>query len=321
MTRHIPFVPNISMSIAPTQSRFRAPPRGIRQPGLFDVGKVILLGTLWGSAFLAIKIAVEETEPDQLALIRAVTAFLPVALVIWLRRLPLPDNGTDWALIIAMSFFNTVSPFLLISWAQQHIPASTTALIMGAGPLMTLVVAHFTTHDDRLSLPKLAGMAAGFGALLLVIDGSADPAATDGDSMLARLAVLAAVASYIVASAMIRHVRSAGAVSMTAINMSVAIAVLIPVVAYRGGVSWQAISPTGWLALIYLGLLCTGASNLLRFHIVLSVGQSFAALASYVMPVVGVLLGAAVLGEPLSPSVVAALALVLAGFALARRGR
>jgi drug/metabolite transporter (DMT)-like permease len=105
---------------------------------------------------------------------------------------------------------------------------------------------------------------------------------------------------------------------MTAVNMGVAIATLIPLLVLDGA-PWPTMSGTAMMAALYLGLVCTGLAYLLRTHITVTVGQTYMSMASYFMPVSGVLLAWAILGEPITWHIAAALACVIGGFLLAKR--
>ena len=291
-------------------------PRQLRHPGLFDLFKIALLGAIWGSAFLAIKLSVHETGPLWLVMIRVAIAFLPIALFALWRGDRLPPDRREWLIIIAMSLLNTVGPFFLISWAELHIPAGVTSLIMGVGPLVTMVAAHFTTPDDRFTGAKTAGMLLGFAGLALVV--GPEFAQGIGFDALAYAAVWAGMLCYVVAGTLIRFVRRTSVPMMTAVNMGVAVAALAPIMLLHG-TGLPAMSPVAAFAALYLGLVCTGLAYLLRAHITVTVGQTYMSMASYFMPVSGVLLAWAVLGEPLTWHIAAALACVLAGFLISRR--
>lgn len=281
-----------------------------------DFLKIALLGAIWGSAFLAIKLAVHETGPLWLVMIRVAIAFLPIAAFALLRRDALPPTRRDWLVIIIMSLLNTVGPFYLISWAELHIPAGVTSLIMGVGPLATMVAAHFTTPDDRFTGNKTAGMLLGFLGLALVV--SPGLASGTGFDALAYAAVFGGMLCYVAAGTLIRFVRHTSVPMMTAVNMGIAIITLIPLLLLDGA-PWPAMSGTAMLAALYLGLVCTGLAYLLRTHITVTVGQTYMSMASYVMPVSGVLLAWAVIGEPITWHLAAALACVIGGFLLAKR--
>ena len=278
--------------------------------------KIVLLGAIWGSAFLAIKLSVHETGPLWLVMIRVAIALLPIAAFTWWRKDRLPPTLHDWVVIIAMSLLNTVGPFFLISWAELHIPAGVTSLIMGVGPLATMVAAHFTTPDDRFTGGKIAGMVLGFAGLAFVV--GPELAQGIGFDALAYAAVWTGMLCYVAAGTLIRFVRRTSVPMMTAVNMAVAVIALTPLV-------WLAhdplphLSTTAMLAALYLGLVCTGLAYLLRANITVTIGQSFMSMASYFMPVSGVLLAWAVLGEPITWHILAALGCVIAGFLVSRK--
>lgn len=278
--------------------------------------KIVLLGGIWGSAFLAIKLSVHETGPLWLVMIRVAIAFLPIAVFAWWRRDPLPPNWHDWLVIITMSLLNTVGPFFLISWAELHIPAGVTSLIMGVGPLATMVAAHFTTPDDRFTGSKIAGMVLGFAGLTFVV--GPDLSRGIGFDALAYAAVWTGMLCYVAAGTLIRFVRRTTVPMMTAVNMGVGVVALMPLVALAHE-PLPHVSGIAMLAALYLGLVCTGFAYLLRANITVTVGQSFMSMASYFMPVSGVLLAWVVLGEPITWHIVAALACVIGGFLLSRR--
>lgn len=291
-------------------------PNTLRHPTIVDLLKIVLLGAIWGSAFLAIKLSVHETGPLWLVMIRVAIAFLPIAMFVWWRKDPLPPTLSDWLVIIAMSLLNTVGPFFLISWAELHIPAGVTSLIMGVGPLATMVAAHFTTPDDRFTGGKIVGMFLGFAGLTLVVGPELSQGI--GFDALAYAAVWTGMLCYVAAGTLIRFVRRTSVPMMTAVNMAVGILVLTPLVLIAHD-PFPHMSGTAAISALYLGLVCTGFAYLLRANITLTVGQSFMSMASYFMPVSGVLLAWAVLGEPITWHILAALACVIGGFLVSRR--
>ena len=81
-----------------------------------------------------------------------------------------------------------------------------------------------------------------------------------------------------------------------------------------------AVSAQAAWSLIYLGLIPSGLATIVRFHLVRTVGVSMFAHVGNLIPVFGVIFGAVLLGETITPVIVGALALILAGVALARAG-
>ena len=274
----------------------------IRKPTMSDFLLVLLLGTLWGSAFAAIKVGVEEVGPVVLVFVRvAIACALIWAWLVW-RGISIPDTRRQWSMLTVMSMFNTVIPFWLIAWAEQFIASGAAALIMSSGPLLALVIAHFTTGDDRATVIGTEALQGG---------GDLTPA----------LAIFLANICFVISAAMIRHVPDTSAEAMAGANMGVALVAMLPFLAFADMSSVSEISLPGIAALLYLGIFVSGFSYVLRFHIATAVGVSYMTLATYIMPVAGVILGALLLDEAIAPATAVALGLTVAGLLVARMGR
>lgn len=293
-------------------------PGQIRKPNVGDAVLLLVLGCVWGSAFLPIKIAVTETGPVLLVFLRVLCALVPLWLYMTWRGVGFPDNRYDRRLIFIMSLLNSVVPFLLLSWAGLHISSGVMALIMGISPLLSLFISHLSTHDDKFSSSKFIGMLIGFSGLAVIIGG--DALSGLSKNLAGDLAVVGAISCYALATAMVRKVRSTSKEAIATSNMIVSIFVLAPLVVLAEPPSIADLSMNALLAIAYLGVVTTGLGYLMRYHMVLTVGQSYMSMAAYIMPVVGVFLGVIFLGEPLSANIMIALALVLGGFAFARFG-
>jgi drug/metabolite transporter (DMT)-like permease len=74
------------------------------------------------------------------------------------------------------------------------------------------------------------------------------------------------------------------------------------------------------LSMLALGLACGAYAYILYFRLIADIGPSGALTVTYLIPIFGVLWGAAFLGEPLSASMIAGALLVIAGTVLVLRG-
>src|SRR5262245_9474489 len=132
-----------------------------------------LLALIWGSSFLFIRIAVEQLPPFQLVFIRTGVAAIGLTSVVYLRGKRLP---TDWRSIGDLLFLgtvNTVIPFALITWGETQIESGLASVLQGTAALFTLVLAHFTFADERISWRKLAGLLIGFLGVVVLASRSA----------------------------------------------------------------------------------------------------------------------------------------------------
>ena len=155
---------------------------------------VAALALLWGGSFFLSEIALRSVGPMTVVLGRVGLA-APVLLVLAaaagqrigpaLRR---------WDAFLVMGALNNAIPFSLIVWGQTHIDSGLASILNATTPLFTFLLAHGMTRDERLTPPRAAGVALGFGGVVLVIG----PQALRGLGLqsLAETAVLAAALSY-----------------------------------------------------------------------------------------------------------------------------
>ncbi len=289
----------------------------IRKPTPLDVFLLVLLAAIWGSAFLAIKVAVVDLGPAWLVTIRVLLGFLVLLPWALWRGVLWPKGGRQWALTVVIALLNVIVPFYLISWAELTIDAGVAALLMGTGPFLALIGSHFTTVDDRLNVWKLVAVVFGFAGVLTVI--GVDAVQGLGANLLAQGAALAGSVCYVASGILIRKVE--GIPPMRFATLILGISSLALLVVTGATVPLPALpGPESIFAVIWLGLLPTGSGYFLRYYLIRNVGYSFFALGLNLIPVFGVGLAALILGEPISAAVAIALALVVTGLALARYG-
>lgn len=288
------------------------------RPGVIDYGLLALLASMWGASFLLIKIGVAEVAPFTLTAARLGCAAILLSLVLLARGLRLPSDGRAWTLAAIVATLGTALPFTLISWGQQHIASGVTAIIMGVMPLTTMLLAHVFVPDDKLTAPKVIGVAFGFAGVGALVGPAA--ISTLGDALLGQLAIATAATCY-GASAVVtrRMMHDTPPIALATSVMLIAFAVMLPAALFIEGLPERWPSPPVLAAIGILGIFQTGIARLILFALVARQGPSFFSQINFIVPVVGVFWGAALLGERLDQSAWFALAAILAGLALARR--
>ena len=132
---------------------------------------LLVLGGVWGSSFLFIKVVVEETSPLELVAGRLFFGALAIALVMALRRTPLPRRPSLLAKVCLMALMSNVVPFLLIAWAEVHIPSGTASVLNSTMPLFTALFAAAFLAEEHLTAARLAGLIAGFLGVVVLTGG------------------------------------------------------------------------------------------------------------------------------------------------------
>ncbi len=274
-----------------------------------------LLSLVWGTSFLWIKIAVSEVGPLVLVGFRVLIGALGLLAVLAAgRQMPggwkalRPWLGT-FALV---GLVNIVVPFILISWSEQYIPSGIASILNSTTPLFSVVLATLFLRSERLTLARLAGLLVGFGGVVVLflpeIASGSDP------NLAGQAAMLLATLSYAGGGILVR-LKGHGLPTNVQAFLQLASASLIVWAAALGlehPLTLPA-QPLTWLALLWLGLLGSCLAYILYFALIHNIGPVRAATVTYVLPLIGVLLGAVFLGEQLTWTAVAGGGLILSG--------
>ena len=290
--------------------------RPIRTPTLGDSVKLVLLGAIWGSAFLCVEIALRGFPPLTLAASRLLlSAGLLVTLAFW-TGIGLPRARRDWLLLLLAGLFNATLPFLLIAWGQQFIPSALAAILLGVQPFMALLLAHWLTADDRITRAKVIGMSLGFSGILFILGNQALEGIDQG--LWGKLAVLLAALGFTISSLLTRKVSHLEPVSSSAAALLMAALYMIPIALLVDRPSFIGIPAEAWVAMIFLGLVSSGVAALLRYQLVRETGVTFLSQVSYLIPLFGVFWSWLFLGELPGFSAWVGLVLIFAGLAISR---
>ncbi len=290
----------------------------LRKPRTSDFALILFVVIIWASAFQAIKIAAPQVGALWTAAIRTWLGLLVlVPYAVW-RGWLWPAGTRQWAFLMILAFLNVVLPFILISWAELTISSSLTALLMGAGPMWALLLSHVMTDDDKLNVWKVFGVMLGFGGVALVV--GQDALDGLGGSVWAQLAAFVGSLCYVVSGVLVRKVDGIPPVRLSTLVLALASAQFVVIVLLFGERFPSTYESSALWALLYLGLLPTGLAYLIRYYLIGSIGYTYLALGINLLPVFGVMLGALLLAEPITPVMIVALILILLGLAIARRG-
>jgi drug/metabolite transporter (DMT)-like permease len=253
---------------------------------------------IWGSSFLFIRVAVADIAPSVVVFGRCVLGALflvPLAAksgaLAGMRRYIVP--------IAAVACLDMALPTFLTAWGEERVSSSVAGILTATDPLFTAVLALWLLRSEAVDRKRFTGLVIGFAGELA---GAA--------------AVLLAAAGYAGAAlAYRRWLEKIPALGVTAV-MTVLSSIVF--------VAPAALAPPGHvpsggslLALAVLGIVNTGLAYWLFYLLIDHAGAATAAVITYVMPVVALLLGVGVLGESLTTGTFAGLILIALGAWLA----
>jgi drug/metabolite transporter (DMT)-like permease len=275
----------------------------------------ILLGGIWSSSFLWIKIAVQEIGPITLVAFRVLFGLLFGLAVILIQRPKLPRDVKSWVPVFVLGITNVAIPFFLISWGEKSIDSAVAAILDATVPLFTILIAHYLLRDDKMTLPKVLGLLIGFAGVIVLV--SKDFGSSPG-SLLGEGAVVLASAFYAGSAVYARRttedtpsiMRSAGPL------ISSTLAMWLVTFVFESPVSTPQ-TPITWIALLWLGVLGSGVAFIMMYYLIHEIGPTRTSMVTYLFPLGGVILGVSFLGEQLSWQLLAGGVLIVASLVVA----
>ncbi|HWC70535.1 MAG TPA: DMT family transporter [Actinomycetota bacterium] len=269
------------------------------------------IGLIWGSSFLLIALGLDAFEPGLITWLRVLFG----AATLW----TMPASRTrvareDRARLVALSFLWVGVPFTLFPLAQQWITSGLTGLLNGSLPIFATTIGAIMLH--RLpGRAQTTGLVVGFAGVSAI----AAPSLAEGSNeALGVVLVLVAVGCYGVAINIAAPLTQRyGSLPVMARMLALAVVWTAPL-----GVAGLTGSSFAWgplVAIAALGALGTGLAFVLMGTLVSRVGSSRASFATYLIPVVALVLGAVFLDENVRALSIAGIVLVIAGAMLASR--
>ena len=278
------------------------------------------LGFIWGSSYLWIKIGLESLPPLTLIAGRLVLGATFLAIVVAVARQELPRSLRMYGHLLVMSIVNIVIPFILITFGEESIDSALAAILNSTVPLTVIVLAPMFLPDEHVTVAKVAGLALGFaGVILLVAPGLVNVGDSDPRG---ELLMIGSSIAYGVGNVYARrNVRGLRPMIPALFQVLFAACIIVPLaLAVDQPFSRVAVGPTAVVAVVWLGILGSGVAYLCYFTILQRWGATRTSTVSYLLPVVGIALGAAVLGDPVTLNRLAGTALVIAGIAMVSSG-
>ena len=270
------------------------------------------LGLIWGSSFLLIKVGVEELGPLPLVSVRITLAAALMAVFLRVTRRRWPQTRRERLALLYVGVMNTALPFTLITWGEQNIDSGLATVLNATVPLFTLVFAHFALADERISPQKVMGLLMGFVGVTILA--SRSTTSSSPNSLSGQVMVLVASASYATSAVVIRRylrrvdpfVIAGGSLMIGGVVIVTTTLLTVHPLPDVGALSVKATA-----AVLELAVTNTVVAYFLFYHLIDAWNATRTTLVTYVMPPVGVTLGAIFLDETVDWKIVAGAGLIL----------
>jgi drug/metabolite transporter (DMT)-like permease len=278
---------------------------------VLDWSLFLAIGCIWGSSFLFIRIGLDAFAPGLITSLRILFG----AAALWLAPTArAPVDRADRRRLIVLSVLWVAIPFTLFPLAEQHITSGLTGLLNGALPIFAGVIGAVMLRRPPGRV-QTAGLAIGFVGVAAIAIPSLSAGSSEAIGVLMGLLATVCYGFAInIAAPLTQRYGSLPVMARMLAWASIWTAPLGIIGLGTSSFSWRSL-----IAVVALGVLGTGLAFVLMGHLVSRVGSTRASMATYLIPVVAVVLGAFFLGEPVHPMSVLGIGLVILGAVLASR--
>lgn len=249
----------------------------------------------------------------ELALFRAVLAasLIGLFLLATRRKLPVKTLRKELLLLVCSGASMAVNWILLFE-AYKYTTVAIATLSYYFAPVLVTVASALLFREKLGKKQIICFIMSTLG--LVIVTGITDLGSGSNNS-LGILFGLGAAVLYALCILLNKSIKGVGGIERTFLQFLAAITVMVPYVLLSGGVSLERMDGTGWLCLLVVGLVHTGITYCLYFTAVERIPGQEVAILSYIDPLVAVVIGVVVLGEPLTmPQLIGGL--MILGFTL-----
>jgi drug/metabolite transporter (DMT)-like permease len=276
----------------------------------------LLLGVMWGSSYLFIKIGVDEGLPPlTLVMGRLLIGGALLFAVVRLAREPLPRTLKEYIKLSVMGFFGIALPFYLITVAEAHTESALAAVLVSPVPLFVIPMSALFLRDEKLTPARILGVVIGLIGVAILV--GFDPASLAKNDLISELLLVAAAISYAIGGVWAKKFIVGYRPMIPALFEVVTALVMIAIAAFIFERPWEApITFKSVLSVGWLGIFGSGLAFILFFRLINNWGATRTSTVAYLMPVVGIILGAVILSEEITLTRVFGTVLVIGGVAL-----
>ena len=278
---------------------------------------LILLGIIWGLAFVSIEASLLSFSPIQIAFLRIIIGALVISLItfIWERRdikSKIYFSKKILFFAIGVAIFSNVLPFLLLSWAQITVSSMFAGVFMTIVPLIILPLAHFFVPSEKLTIKKILGFLIGFLGAMTLVDLNLISNDIQNINILPKIACFGATISYAVGSIIIKKSPKSSQLIFSSSSLIFASIIVIPFIFVANSFANE-IKFSSIIGILFLGIFPTGVATLLKVFIIKSSGPSFLSLVNYQVPLWAIFFGYILFDENLPNEIIYGLILIIIG--------
>ncbi|MCU1227369.1 MAG: DMT(drug/metabolite transporter) superfamily permease [Acidobacteria bacterium] len=276
---------------------------------------------VWGTTYLAIRVAIETIPPLLLTGLR----FTIAGLVLWaigaMRGERLPRQPRIWLhAVIAGVLLICIGNFAVV-WAEQWVPSGMAALLVATAPFWAALIELFR-GQEKVGLQRGIGMLIGFVGVALLVTPRGPDGAWDVHFLLGAAAIQIGCLAWQYGSIHGKHELKSISPLMSSTLQMLAGGIILDVAGLAAGeLPRFHVNTRTLFALIYLTIFGSIIAYSAYIYALSKLRATNVSLYAYVNPVVAVILGWMILNEQLTPMSFVAMIVILGGVALVQSAR
>ena len=268
---------------------------------------------IWGTTYLAIRLAVETIPPFFMAATRFIIAGVITFLILRARGIPIPKR-IHWQSAAIIGAFMIVGGNGLVTWSEQQVPSGIAALVVATVPIWIALFNWLIYREGRPNKQTVIGLVLGFIGIGLLI-GPGQLLGTATFDLLSLLILLLAPILWSFGSLYSRQANLPENIFMsTSMEMLVGGLLLLVLGLLTGeaaDLDIAQISRQSLIAMLYLTVFGSIIALTAYVWLLKTVHPSRASTYTYVNPIIAILLGWLILSEPLTPLMIFAMVIII----------
>jgi drug/metabolite transporter (DMT)-like permease len=276
---------------------------------------------VWGTTYLAIRVALESVPVALLAGLRWTAAGILLAAVLKISGQAMPGPRT-WPGLALLGFLMSVVGNGLVVWAEQYVASGLAAVVVAMVPFWTVALEAMLPRGERLGGRTLLGLTLGFAGIVVLVWPELTTSGAGNRFVLGIIALQVACLGWALGTSFTKRFETGlNPLASSAVQMVFGGLMLMAIGTATGEWSRLAFTPRTASAMIYLVLFGSIVGYSAYVYALRHLPVATVSLYAYVNPIIAVVLGSLLLSEPFDARVIIAAAMVLSGIAIVRTGR
>ncbi len=277
---------------------------------------------VWGTTYVAIKIALATIPPFLMGGLRYIAAGLLLGGLAVLRGYRLPPVG-QWGTLAVLGFLMLLMGNGGVAWGSQHLPSGLVAVLVGMSPFWMTGVDALMRDGKQLFARQWIGLTVGLAGITTLVWPDITAGGGSGRNFLfGVIALQLACAGWAVGSAYTRrHVMPGHIFGAAAVQMATGGVFMLITGTLVGEWSRISFNQATTMAFVYLVVLGSVIGFAAYSYALQHLDIAIVSLYTYINPVIAVALGTVVLGEPFHPRMAVAAGIIATGIVIVGRPR